>query len=163
MEIRFLDVCSGGSFDEVIEYYNAESTGLGDEFLLAVLDSLERIRQFPEAWHPYTKNSRRCQTPRFPYGIVYQVLESTILVVAVAHLHRRPGYLQSSGEAIACQDSSLMVHRMRLRIGRLINPATRARAAAANPEASVSPLPENRGVGPSFFRSLTRLARSPIS
>jgi hypothetical protein len=29
---------------------------------------------------------------RFPYGVVYQILESEILVVAITHLHRRPGY-----------------------------------------------------------------------
>ena len=91
METRFLDVAQL-EFDEAVEYYNAESAGLGDQFLLEVLSSLERIRQFPKAWHPYTENTRRCQTRRFPYGIVYQILESEILIVAVAHLHRRPGY-----------------------------------------------------------------------
>lgn len=91
MDIRFLDVAQE-EFDEAVEYYNAQAPGLGDEFLLEVLSTLERVRQFPNAWHPYTENSRRCQTRRFPYGVAYQILESEILVVAVAHLHRRPGY-----------------------------------------------------------------------
>ena len=60
--------------------------------MLEVLETLARIRRFPKAWNPYTENTRRCQTRRFPYGIVYQILESEILVVAVAHMHRRPGY-----------------------------------------------------------------------
>jgi len=91
MDIRFVDVAQE-EFDEAVEYYNAQSPGLGDEFLLERLSPLERIRQFPNAWHPYTENSRRCQTRRFPYGVAYQILESEILVVAVAHLHRRPNY-----------------------------------------------------------------------
>jgi toxin ParE2 len=91
MEVRFLDVAQQ-ELDETVEYYNAESQGLGDQFLLEVLSSLERIRKFPKAWQPFTQDSRRCQTHRFPYGIAYQTLESEILVVAVAHLHRRPGY-----------------------------------------------------------------------
>jgi len=91
MEPRFLDVAQQ-ELDETVAYYNSEAQGLGDQFLVEVLSSLERIRQFPEAWHPFTKNSRRCQTRRFPYGIAYQVLESDILVVAVAHLHRKPSY-----------------------------------------------------------------------
>lgn len=91
MEIRFLDVAQE-EFDDAVEYYNAQSPGLGDEFLLEVLSTLERVRQFPNAWHPYTENSRRCQTRRFPYGVAYQILESEILVVAVANLRRRPGY-----------------------------------------------------------------------
>jgi len=91
MEIRLLDVARH-ELDEAIEYYNVESPGLGDQFLLEVLSAFDRIRRFPNAWHSYTENSRRCQTRRFPYAIVYQILEPEILVVAVAHTHRRPEY-----------------------------------------------------------------------
>jgi plasmid stabilization system protein ParE len=94
MDIRFLDIAQR-ELDEAVEYYNAESPGLGDQFLLEVLSTLERIRQYPLAWHPFTQNTRRCQTRRFPYGVVYQILESEILIVAVAHLHREPGYWQN--------------------------------------------------------------------
>jgi hypothetical protein len=102
MEPRFLDVAQQ-ELDETdsvlqqrltrpIQYYNSESQGLGDQFLIEMLSSLERIKHFPQAWHSFTQISRRCQTRRFPYGIAYQLLESEILVVAVAHLHRRPSY-----------------------------------------------------------------------
>ncbi len=91
MEIRLLDVAQQ-ELDEAVEYYNVESPGLGDQFLLEGLAAFERIRQFPKAWHPYTDDTRRYQMRRFPYGIVYQILESEILIVAVAHMHRRPGY-----------------------------------------------------------------------
>ena len=91
MEVRFLDVAQQ-ELDEAVEYYNIELPGLGDQFLLEVLSSLERIKQFPKAWHPFTSNSRRCQTRRFSFGIAYQILESEILIVALANLHRRPGY-----------------------------------------------------------------------
>ena len=91
MDVRFLEVAQH-ELDETVEYYNMESSGLGDQFLLEVLKSLERIRKFPHAWQPFTEDSRRCQTHRFPYGITFQILPSEILVVAIAHLHRRPGY-----------------------------------------------------------------------
>jgi len=91
MDIRFLDIAQR-ELDEAVEYYNAQSPGLGEQFLLEVLRTLERIRQDPAAWHPFTQNTRRCQTQRFPYGVVYQILEPEILIVAIAHLHREPGY-----------------------------------------------------------------------
>lgn len=91
MQIRLLDVAQK-ELDETVEYYNAELPGLGDQFLLEALVTFERIRQFPKAWHPYTENSRRCLTRRFPYGIVYQICESEILVIAVAHMRREPMY-----------------------------------------------------------------------
>jgi plasmid stabilization system protein ParE len=91
MEIRFLEIAQI-ELDETIEYYNNESVGLGDAFLLEVLNAIERIKLFPEAWHPFSSHTRRCQLHRFPYGIIYQILDTEILIVAIAHLHRKPDY-----------------------------------------------------------------------
>lgn len=77
MQIRLLDVAQL-ELDEAVEYHNAESPGLGDKFLIETLAAFERIRKFPKAWHPYTDNSRRCQTQRFPYSIIYQITKSEI-------------------------------------------------------------------------------------
>ena len=91
MEIRFLEIAQS-ELDGAVEYYNSESPGLGDQFLLEVLNAIERIKRFPEAWHPFSKNTRRCQTRRFPYGIIYQILEAEILILAIGNLHRKPDY-----------------------------------------------------------------------
>lgn len=91
MKIRFLEIAQI-ELDEAIEYYNYEVPGLGDAFLKEVLTALDRIGKFPEAWHPCSKRTRRCRTRRFPYGIIYQILEQEILVVAIANLHRNPDY-----------------------------------------------------------------------
>jgi hypothetical protein len=91
MVVRFLEIAQI-ELDEAIEFYNSESTGLGDEFLLEVLNALDRIQWYPEAWQIFTKNTRRCQTRKFPYAVVYQVLKNEIIVVAIAHLHRNPDY-----------------------------------------------------------------------
>ena len=93
MDIRFLAIAER-ELDEAIEYYNVELPGLGDDFLLQVLGALERIRHYSEAWQLLTQNIRRCRVQRFPWGVIYQILESEILIVAVAHLHREPGYWQ---------------------------------------------------------------------
>ena len=91
MKINFLKIAQM-ELDDAIKYYNFEVPGLGDAFLAEVLNALDRIGRFPEAWHPCSKRTRRCQTRRFPYGIIYQIREKEILVVAVANLHRRPDY-----------------------------------------------------------------------
>jgi len=91
MRIRFLEIAEI-ELDEAIAYYNHEATGLGEAFLTEVLNSLDRIGKFPEAWHPSSKRTRRCQTRRFPYGIIYQMRKDEILVVAIANLHRKPEY-----------------------------------------------------------------------
>ncbi|MBI3108640.1 MAG: type II toxin-antitoxin system RelE/ParE family toxin, partial [Candidatus Rokubacteria bacterium] len=72
--------------------YNDESEGLGFEFAAEVRKTLTRILEYPEAWPSLTKRTRRCRMLRFPYGIIYQVRGEILLIVAVMHLHRLPGY-----------------------------------------------------------------------
>ena len=91
MRIRFLEIAQI-ELDEAIAYYNYEGPGLGEVFLTDVLNSLDRIGKFPEAWQTCSKRTRRCQTRRFPYGIMYQIRKDEILVVAIANLHRKPDY-----------------------------------------------------------------------
>ena len=91
MKIKFLEEAKF-ELDEAIEYYESESPGLGNQFLQEVLNSLNRIANFPEAWHPLSINTRRCQTAKFPYGLVYAILENEILIISVSNLHRKPNH-----------------------------------------------------------------------
>lgn len=91
MEIRLLEIAAT-ELDETVTYYNSEHAGLGDDFIIEFVHSLERIKTYPQACQPFTRNTRRCQLRRFPYGIVYQLLETEILIIAISHLHREPGY-----------------------------------------------------------------------
>ncbi len=50
MRVRFLEIAEI-ELEETIEYYSYESAGLGDAFLAEVLDALDRMATFPEAWH----------------------------------------------------------------------------------------------------------------
>lgn len=78
--------------DEAIAYYDAQRQGLGGEFLVEVLLTLERIKAYPSAWPKLSYRTRRCRTRRFPYGVVYRANQDEILVVAISHLHRQPFY-----------------------------------------------------------------------
>ena len=91
MRIRFLEIARF-EFDQAVEYYRYESPGLGDSFVAEVIKALDRIGEYPEAWHRLSARTRRCRTRRFPYGIIYQIREGEILILAVANLHRRPEY-----------------------------------------------------------------------
>jgi plasmid stabilization system protein ParE len=75
---------------DAISYYNLQSEGLGYEFAAEVKKTLERIVQYPDAWVNLSKRTRRCRTIRFPYGVIYQIREETLLIVAVMHLSREP-------------------------------------------------------------------------
>jgi len=91
VNVRVLEVAQQ-ELDEAVSYYNGQVAGLGNAFLLETIASIERIRQFPDAWHPLGENVRRCRLRRFSYGLIYHADETGVLVVAVAHTHRRPDY-----------------------------------------------------------------------
>jgi hypothetical protein len=44
---------------------------------------------------PFGRRIRRIIVPRFPYALLYRATSDRILIVAVMHLHRRPGYWRS--------------------------------------------------------------------
>lgn len=79
-------------FDNAVEYYEQRQPGLGLEFTEEVYAAIARIIEYPEACSALSKNTHRCLLNRFPYGIIYQVNNDTLRVLAIAHLHRRPNY-----------------------------------------------------------------------
>jgi toxin ParE1/3/4 len=57
------------------------------------LDAAESaIRHLPNAWPAYDHGTRQYLLRRYPFAIVYRVEPTRILIVAVAHGHRRPAY-----------------------------------------------------------------------
>jgi plasmid stabilization system protein ParE len=78
-------------------WYEARRPGLGGDFVAAVRTASQRIARRPKQYRlvPGVSRSlsvRRCLLRRFPYALVFVELEHEIRVLAVAHLHRRPGY-----------------------------------------------------------------------
>ena len=68
---------------------------LGEAFVAETQHALGEITEQPRAWHPVEEDVRRHLLRRFPYGIYYTIEEDgTILIVAVMHMSRRPGYWQ---------------------------------------------------------------------
>lgn len=79
-------------FFTAIDYYEGCEPGLGYDFAVEVHSTIENILSYPNAWPILVENIRRCQTCRFPYGIIYIIDENVLIVLAVMHLHRAPDY-----------------------------------------------------------------------
>jgi toxin ParE1/3/4 len=79
-------------FLAAIDYYEGCGPALGYNFSIEVRSTIENILSFPKAWPILENDIRRCLTRRFPYGIVYSQDEDVILILAVMHLRRAPGY-----------------------------------------------------------------------
>ncbi len=76
-------------------FYEEHAENLGFDFLAAVQGAYERLAEFPESGHSFGRRLRRVLVPGFPYALLYSVHQEQILIVAVAHVHRSPGYWRS--------------------------------------------------------------------
>ncbi len=72
-------------------YYQTASGGLGQEFLDDLQRTINAVRERPKLGRPVSRGLRQAPLQRFPFLLIYAE-EEEILVVAVAHQNRRPGY-----------------------------------------------------------------------
>ena len=75
-----------------IDWYGSGAPALGVDLRADVAKAIERLASAPRAWPRVSARLRRILLDRFPYGISYAERDDHILVVAVAHASRRPGY-----------------------------------------------------------------------
>lgn len=75
-----------------IEYYEECRPGLGLRFSEEVYATIERICVNPFTWTKIDIKTSRCLTNKFPYGILYRIVENEIWIIAIMHLHRKPNY-----------------------------------------------------------------------
>ena len=54
--------------------------------------AIERISEAPTTYPIIDGELRRYLLDRFPYSVLYAIGRSRVLVAAVAHQHRKPGY-----------------------------------------------------------------------
>ena len=89
-----LDADASAEFAEAVQWYEARRRGLGRELFEAVVESVERLQANPEMGTSISADglTRRLLVARFPYQIVYRLARAEIIVVALAHTKRRPGY-----------------------------------------------------------------------
>lgn len=91
MRVRFLSLAQR-ELDDTVAWYNEQALGLGQEFLDELDRVVRRAVTFPMSCPEIEPGVRRCLLARFPYGLIYGIDRTTIVVVAVAHLHREPRY-----------------------------------------------------------------------
>lgn len=89
--VRYLPLARE-ELNRAAEFYEGAVPGLGDDFL----DDLERTVRFLQA-HPEIgahagRRFRRGHFARFPYSVIYVERDGEIVIVAIAHQRRRPGY-----------------------------------------------------------------------
>jgi plasmid stabilization system protein ParE len=77
---------------EAAEYYENRQQGLGKRFRNEISTVLNLAANAPLLWRERKAGYRRVNCPVFPYYIAYVIREEVLIVVAVAHGSREPGF-----------------------------------------------------------------------
>lgn len=71
-------------------WYESQRSGLGDEFLDAVLAVFQMLLDSPRRYRVVHRDTRRANVRRFPYGVFYRTIEADVVVIACFHASRDP-------------------------------------------------------------------------
>lgn len=92
MDNPFIHEDARAEYVESYVWYHERGSHIADAFEREVENALESVRNYPDRWPAYVGRWRRILLRRFPFGIVYGVMDNMIVVVAVMHTSRKPGY-----------------------------------------------------------------------
>lgn len=84
-----------GEYAEAVKYYTEQRVELAQAFINAIEDTVCRIRESPTRYTAIGEDVRRCMVRKFPYGVLYTIEPDYILILAVMHCSREPGYWES--------------------------------------------------------------------
>lgn len=83
-------------FLEAAAYYEEQQENLGSRFEAALETALAKVSSYPQAAHKFDGPFQKARLRKFPYAAIYRMLDDENLqIIAVMHLHRKPGYWKS--------------------------------------------------------------------
>ena len=77
---------------EAFGWYLERNATAADAFRAEVFETIDRLAEAPLSWPADDDGNRKRVVKRFPYSEWFEVLGSTVTVLAVAHHKRRPAY-----------------------------------------------------------------------
>lgn len=89
--IRYHEAAEDELLNE-IGYLELRANGLGRRFFEEIRRSEKLISQFPESAEEIRPGIRKRVLRKFRYSLIYSIEEEGVLILAVAHHSRRPGY-----------------------------------------------------------------------
>ncbi len=81
--------------DEVAEafsWYATANPEVGEQFKLELERAEELVQRSPESWAAYLLETRGFRFQKFPFVLAYVIRGEQVIIVALAHTKRKPGY-----------------------------------------------------------------------
>lgn len=96
MILEFLPDAVGEMYSAA-QYYESKEAGLGSRFRCELMEVCNAILRQPFLWRERSGGYRRVNCPVFPYYVAYFIRGDRVVVAAIAHGHRFPGYWKERG------------------------------------------------------------------
>ena len=78
---------------EIRNFYNERSSGLGEDFINEFERQVLSIAAMPSRWMLVRGNKRRALMKRFPYVIIFRIVDDSVVrVLVIKHERRHPSY-----------------------------------------------------------------------
>ena len=81
---------AAAELDEARRWYERQRSGLGDEFLAAAHDLVDRLGENPLAFPLVHRDRHRAVFRRFFYSLIYRAIGNDVFVLACLHGKRNP-------------------------------------------------------------------------
>jgi plasmid stabilization system protein ParE len=91
-------------YQKAVDWYSKREKALALRFVETVEEAVLKIAEAPERWRTIEEDVHRCLTRVFPYGVLYTIETEFVLIVAVMHCSRQPGYWR---ERLGREDTNL--------------------------------------------------------
>lgn len=77
---------------EAASYYEDKEEGLGLRFRDELAEVIDAILSAPHLWRERDGGFRQVNCPVFPYFVAYIIRSEAVIIIAVAHGSRKPGF-----------------------------------------------------------------------
>ena len=82
-------------YEDSARFYAGCQSGLELRFIDCVESAFRRVSEAPTRWRPFEEDVRRCLVHVFPYAVLYTIEPDYVLIIAIMHCSREPGYWQN--------------------------------------------------------------------
>jgi len=79
-------------YEDTARYYAGCQDGLELRFMACVESVFRQVSEAPARGRLFEQDVRRCLVHVFPYAVLYSIESDYVLIIAVMHCSREPGY-----------------------------------------------------------------------
>lgn len=83
---------AANEFEDAVIYYEDCQIGLGKQLAQEIDAAIQLVLAYPLAWALVDHQVRRMLVRRFPFGLLYTVMNDNVYILAVMNLNKAPNY-----------------------------------------------------------------------